>query len=253
MINKNKIRIIPTILYNNITTIKGKKFKSWRSVGSLLQTTRLYSLREVDEIIFLDIAATKNYSINFKLIDEIFDECFMPVIAGGGVKTIDDIKKILKSGADRVSINTSAFENNKFLKDAIKIFGKQCIVVSVDYKKIDGELIVFTHSGEVNTKTKLYDYLNNLEKINAGEILLTSIDHDGMMNGYDFDTIKKIDKMFKLKFIISGGMSTGKDIKLISNNTQVEAFSMSSIFHFTEQTPLSVKKYLKRNKVNVRL
>ena len=130
----NKFRLIPSILFKENTAIRGKNFESWRTVGSLLQTIRLYSLREVDEIIFLDVDASKNKKINLKLIDEFADECFMPITVGGGIKNIQDIEDTLKVGADRVSINTKAFENINFIEQAIKKFGNQCIVISVDYK-----------------------------------------------------------------------------------------------------------------------
>ena len=149
-----KIRIIPTVLYNNFSCVKGKNFQSWRVSGSLKQTIKLYSLREVDELIFLNINANKE-SINFRIIDDFADECFMPIIVGGGIKSIEDIRQLLQVGADRVSINTAAFNQPNFLKNALDTFGKQSLVVSVDYKKINNELIIFTNSGNKNTKINL--------------------------------------------------------------------------------------------------
>ena len=131
----NKIRIIPTILFNDSNIIKGKRFFSWRIIGNLKQSIRIYSLREVDELIILDISASKlSKDINIKLIDEIADDCFMPLTVGGGIRSLKDIENILNSGADKVSINTQAFLNRNFLSEAIKKYGSQCIVVSVDYR-----------------------------------------------------------------------------------------------------------------------
>ena len=132
----NKIRIIPTILFNDSNIIKGKRFSSWRIIGNLKQSIRIFSLREVDELIILDISASRSSKeINLKLIDEIADDCFMPLTVGGGIKSLKDIENVLNLGADKVSINTQAFLNRNFLSDAINKYGSQCIVVSVDYKK----------------------------------------------------------------------------------------------------------------------
>ena len=125
----NKIRIIPTILYRNFSIVKGRNFASWRIVGNLHQVTKIYSLREVDEIIFLDLDAHRTNNINFTLIKNFADECFMPVTVGGGVKTLFDIEKLLNSGADKVCINSQAFLDQNFIKEAVKKFGSQCISI----------------------------------------------------------------------------------------------------------------------------
>ena len=162
-----------------------------------MQTIRLYSLREVDEIIFLDVDASKNKKINFKLIDEFADECFMPITVGGGIKNIQDIEDTLKVGADRVSINTKAFENINFIEQAIKKFGNQCIVISVDYKLDQNKKkMVHIYSGKKNTGIELEEYLNKLNDLGVGEVLLTSINHDGMMNGYDNKTLKEVNEKY---------------------------------------------------------
>ena len=130
-----KIRIMPSLLFNGTNLVKGKNFNSWRTVGSVFQNIKLFSLRSVDELIFLDISAYKNKIINFKLIDDFADECFMPLTVGGGIRNIDDIKEILGNGADKVSINSAAIYDHKFIKESIKYFGNQCIIISIDYKK----------------------------------------------------------------------------------------------------------------------
>ena len=238
-----KLRIIPTVLYNGNSCVKGKNFKSWRVSGSIKQTIRLYSLREVDELIFLNINASKN-KINFSIVDDFADECFMPITLGGGIKKIGDIRELFKVGADRVSINTYAFERPDFLKKALETFGIQSIILSVDYKKIKNEPIVFTNSGELNTGKSLFSYLSEIEKIGVGEVLINSIDHDGLMCGYDFDTLKKIDNQFDLKIICSGGLSSYNDIAKLYESTKIRSFSMSSIFHYTQITPIQLKKQL---------
>ena len=249
----NKFRLIPSILFKENTAIRGRNFESWRTVGSLLQTIRLYSLREVDEIIFLDVDAGKNKKINFKLIDEFADECFMPITVGGGIKNIQDIEDTLKVGADRVSINTEAFKNINFIKKAIDKFGSQCIVISVDYKLDDNnKKIVHICSGKKNTGIELKEYLNQLNDIGVGEILLTSINHDGMMKGYDNQTLKEVNEKYDFNLIASGGAGNYEGILETINYCNLKAISCSSIFHFTESTPNSLKEFLKKNKINVR-
>lgn len=247
-----KIRIIPTVLFNKSNCVKGKQFKSWRVCGNITQVIKLYSLRQVDEIIFIDISANKN-PINFRLIDEFADECFMPITVGGGVKSLYDIEKLLKVGADRVCLNSSFFYKPEILDQAIKHFGSQCLVLSIDYKKILDKNYVFVDCGETNTKLDLEEYLKKAIDYNPGEIILTSIENDGMMNGYDHKTIYEVNEKFSQNFIISGGMSCSKDIAKIHEKTKIKAYSMSSIFHYTENTPLSIKEELKELGLEVRI
>jgi len=249
----NKIRIIPSVLFKDNNAIRGKNFQSWRTVGSLLQTIKLYSLREVDELIFLDTNATLNNKINYSLIDDFADECFMPITVGGGIKNLNHIENLLKVGADRICINTAMYKDKNFVKNAIKNFGVQCIIVSVDYKKINNKKIVFVKSGSQNTEIELNDYLKLIEESGAGEVLLTSIDHDGTMSGFDNHTLKEINKKFKFKLIASGGAGNKNHVLKTIRNTKVTAVSCSSIFHFTEITPKSLKKYLMENNVKVRV
>ncbi len=248
-----KIRIIPTILFNEENIVKGKKFESWRKVGSLYQAIKIYNLREVDELIFLDINSTKKGNIEYKLIDDFADECFMPLTIGGGIKNIENIEMLLRSGADKVCINTAAFNDRNFITEAIKIFGSQCIIISIDYKKLNNDLIVFTHSGKFNTGTNLFKYLDEIIELAPGEIMLTSIDHDGMMNGYDINNLKKINANYSIPIIASGGAGNCEDFFTMINKTGIKAAAAASIYHFTEFTPLDVKKFLKNKDINVRI
>lgn len=250
----NKIRIIPTVLFRDTNTVRGKNFKSWRVVGSVMQSIKLYSLREVDELIFFDVTATKNKEINYDLINDFAKECFMPVVVGGGIRNINDIENILKIGADRVCINTALVENIDFVKEAIKIFGVQCIIGSIDYKKDEkNKNFIWTNSGGIKTDNELFDFLKKVEDIGLGELLLTSIDHDGVMKGYDNPTLKKVNSTFNFKVIASGGAGKKEDVYKTIKDTNVSAISCSSIFHFTENTPLSIKRFLKEKKINVRI
>lgn len=248
-----KIRIIPTLLFNGSNLVKGKKFNSWRTVGSVFQNIKLYSLRNVDELIFLDIEAYKNKKIDFNLIDDFADECFMPLTIGGGINSIQDIEEALRRGADKVSINSAAFHNYKLIENAVKYFGSQCIILSVDYK-IDekGNKKVFLNSEKKLTDVDLFEYIKVLEFAKPGEILLTSVDHDGMMQGYDVDTIKQINQFSNISIIASGGAGSAEDIYRVIEETNVKAVAASSIFHFTEITPQKVKNFLSSKGLEVR-
>ena len=250
-----KVRIIPTLLYKPPTLVKGVGFDSWRRVGSVMQAVKVYNMREVDELIFLDITATQeNRRPDFELIDEIADECFMPLTVGGGVKSIGDFRELLKVGADKVCINTAAVENQSLIAQAAEKFGSQCVVVSIDIKKINSKVYkVFTYSGKNNTGLEPVEFVKKIEQLGAGEILLTSIDNDGTMNGYDLETTKKISETVNIPVIVSGGAGNYNDMYRVLVEGKASAVAAASIFHFTEQTPLEAKKYLKSKGQIVRI
>ncbi len=250
----NKIRIIPSILYRNFSIVKGKEFASWRVVGNLQQVVQIYALREVDEIIFLDLDAHKTNIINFNLIKSFADNCFMPLTVGGGIKNIDDIEKLLKNGADKVCVNSEAFLNKKLINDAVKKFGSQCISISIDYKNIRKNLKnVFINSGKTDTKKKLFDWVEEVNEMNVGEVICTSIDHEGKMDGFDINTLLRLNKKLNSPIIAAGGCGAPSDAVKLLKKTQVSGLSIASMFHFTEFTPLDVKKALKKNKFNIRM
>ncbi len=252
MISDKKIRIIPSILYNKLNAIRGKNFEGWRVIGNVLQTTRLYSKRNIDELFFLDTEATRSQKINLEIIKEFTKDCFMPITIGGGIKSIEDIDNLLKMGADRVCLNTSAFNDSEFLANAIKKFGSQCIVVSIDYKNIDKIPIVFIDSGRIQTKKNLFDYIKKIDELGPSEIVLTSIDHDGMMKGYDIKNLKLLKKKIQTSIIASGGAGSYEDVYNLIKETGIQNISASSIFHFTEITPNTLKRYLSDKGLNIR-
>lgn len=250
-----RLRIIPTLLYKNFTLVKGVKFNSWRRVGSVMQTVKVYNMREVDELAFLDITATnENRGPDFELIDEIADECFMPLAVGGGIKNLEDVRKLLSLGADKVILGSVAVTNPELILEIANKFGSQCVVVSIDVlKKENGDYEVYTNSGTKAVGIKPEDLVRKIESFGAGEILLTSIDRDGTMAGYDLELIKKISEISKIPLIASGGVGNYEDMLKAAKNSNVSALAAASIFHFTEQTPLEAKRYLKENGINVRL
>ena len=250
-----KLRIIPTLLFNDLKLVKGISFNGWRTVGSIMQSVRLYNLRKVDELILLDISATnQNDKIDLELVNEVASECFMPLTFGGGIKTIQDISNLLKAGADKICINTEATKNLDLVKEACEIFGSQCIVVSIDYKKNkNNEIEIYSNSGKIKTNLVFEDYSKKIENIGAGEIILTSIDRDGTMKGYDLETISYVSRVINLPVIASGGAGEFDDIYNLVKNSEISGLAAASIYHFTDKTPLDLKKFLISKNIPIRL
>ncbi len=249
-----KLRIIPTLLFKNLKLIKGKKFDSWRTTQSIMTAVRVYNLRQVDELVLLDISATNLVEkIDLELVNEVSNECFMPLTFGGGITSIDDISSLLKAGADKVCINTAATKDLKFIKKACETFGSQSIVVSVDYKIINKKICIFSNSGTMKTDLEFEKYLIRLEESGVGEIILTSIDRDGTMTGYDIDTIKLASKTLKIPLIASGGAGDFENMLKLVKQANISGLAAASIYHFTVNTPLDVKKYLNKHNVPIRI
>jgi imidazole glycerol-phosphate synthase subunit HisF len=247
-----KHRVIPCVLLKDWQLVKSIEFKSYRTIGHPISTARIYNARNVDELIVLDIdASSNNEEINVELILDIANECFMPLTIGGGIKTINDIYKVLNAGADKISINSQALENLEFIKEASDIFGSQCIVCSIDVKKIEGEYKVF------NKNKGLLDIhplalAKNFQKYGAGEILLTSVDSEGSNNGYDLELIKLFKGELSIPIILNGGMGHPDDAaKAIKNGA--DAVAAAYIFHFSRWTPKDIKLTLAENNTPVRL
>ena len=251
-----KVRIIPTLLYKDVGLVKGIRFDSWRRVGGAMQAIKVYNMREVDELVFLDIAATQEgRHPDFELVDELADECFMPMTVGGGVRTIDDVRRLIRVGADKVAINTSAVENNELVRQVAERFGSQCAVVSIDARSTDdGNYEAYTYSGTHPTGINPSTLAQKVEEMGAGEILLTSIDRDGMMNGYDIELIRSVSNSVSIPVIASGGAGNYEHMfQALTQQGKASAIAAASIFHFTEQTPLGAKHYLAERGVPVRV
>ncbi len=250
-----KKRLIPTLLFKNHNLVKGKQFKSDRGVGTPLPAVKIYNLREVDELIFLDVNATnKSIDPNYEVVKEISSHCFVPLTVGGGVNNLYQIESLLKNGADKVSINTQVINDLNFLKEACKSFGQQCITVSIDYKSNNNkEPIVWINSGKKNTHKNLFDVIKMISDIGAGEFLVTSIDHDGTFNGFDKTILKRVTEITEIPVIGSGGAGKIEDFSELILFSEVSAVAAASIFHFTEITPLTVKKYMKSQNIKIRI
>lgn len=243
------------MLLKNVGLVKGISFDSWRRVGPVLPSIKVYNLRQVDEIILVDITATlERREPDYESIVEYTSECFVPLTIGGGIRSIDHITKLLRSGADKVSVNSITYENPNLVKEASARFGAQCIVVSIDVrKKPDGTYECYKNSGTQSTGKEVVSWVKFMESLGAGEILLTSIDRDGSMKGYDLELIKNVCAAVSIPVIASGGAGTYQHLYEAISLGRASAVAAASIFHFTEQTPIEAKKYLAGHNIPVRL
>ncbi|GIU85796.1 MAG: imidazole glycerol phosphate synthase subunit HisF [Acidimicrobiia bacterium] len=237
-----KVRVIPTLLHKGFGLVKGVRFDSRRAVGSPMQAVKVYNLREVDELVFLDVAATaEGRGPDLELVDELADECFMPLAVGGGVADVADVRALLEVGADKVVIGTAAVERPEVVEEASGRFGAQCVVVSVDTRR-GGE--VWVRSGTVPTGRDAVEVAREMVGRGAGEILLQSIDDDGVMAGYDLETIARVSAAVPVPVIASGGAGEPAHLAAALEHG-ADAVAAASIFHFTEKTPMEVKEYLR--------
>ena len=246
-----KVRIIPILTFNGFALVKTKQFENPRMVGNPVQAARVYNSRGVDELVFLDIFATKqNRKINLKVVKDVLKECFMPVGVGGGVQTLNDINDLLQIGADKVVIKSQAILKPKFIKEASDFFGSQCICISVDVIKKNEKYLIHN---DLNENIEMFDFLRMIQDLGAGEILLNSVNNDGMMSGFDMNLNKTVIDSVNLPIVSIGGGGNVTHFEDLFVNTKCEAAGASSIFHFTQYTPLDIKLGLKKNGKNVRI
>ena len=245
---------MPTLLYKDTTLVKGVAFNSWRRVASVMQSIEVYNTRQVDELIFLDITATaRGRRPDFAHVDEFADVCFMPLTVGGGIREVNDVKELLACGADKVAINTAAVYDPGLITRIADKFGSQCVVVSIDARStVTDNWEVFTHSGTKPSGKGPVALAIESEKAGAGEILLTSIERDGTMQGYDIALIKAVTAAVKIPVIASGGAGNYEHMLAALQQGRANAVAAASIFHFTHQTPLEAKNFLRANGIAVR-
>lgn len=240
-----KKRVIPIVLLDGFSVLKTINFNVRRNLGSPVTVMRTYNTRNVDEMIILDIDASKyGRSIDKFVIKEISSDCFMPLTIGGGIKTCDDIESLLKSGADKVSINTHAYIDPLFIKEAAEKFGSQCIVASVDCIK-EGDLYIPYCNNKPLYDLNLFDWLLKLQELGAGEILINDVSKDGTMSGANAQLAKSITSILKIPVIFCGGINSAQNAAELVKDSGVDAVGISSIFHFTEITPNDCRRALK--------
>jgi cyclase len=248
-----KTRIIPTLLYRDFGLVKGVQFDSRRAVGSAMQAVKVYNLRGVDELVFLDVTATQQgRGPDTVLIDDLADECFMPLTVGGGIRQVDDIAALLAVGADKVAIGTALVDDPRLIERAANKFGNQCIVGVIDVRRDDDGLSVWTRSGTLRTDLDPIDLAVRAEALGAGEILLQSIDRDGTMRGYDVELVRAVSEAVEIPVIASGGAGRYEDLADVILEGGAAACAAAAIFHFTQCTPMEAKEHLRRHRVPVR-
>ncbi len=245
-----KTRIIPCVLLKNSQLVKSIEFKDFRTIGHLTSTMRIYNARNVDELIILDIDASKSGEIDFESIEDLAKECFMPLAIGGGIKSLEDIQKILNLGADKISINSKALEDPNFIAKAANRFGSQCIVCSIDVKR-KGDKICVYDKGDLLEKNPL-ELALEYENQGAGELLLTSVDFEGKAQGYDLELLKIFQNKLKIPLIINGGLGKPSDA-IEALNLGADALGGAYIFHFSQYTPKDVKEELAEKGFAVRI
>jgi len=275
-----KTRLIPVLLLKNGILVRSKEFSLHQSTGNHIYQLKRFSEWKTDEIIYLDISRDNIYDLNkgqsvigttssnmrinndlkndmIDIIKNISKICRVPLTVGGKIRTLDDIRKRLKAGADKVVINTKAIENPEFIKEASKEFCSQCIVVCVDVIKVNisNEINweIVKCFGKEKTKLNLKEWIFKIQELGAGELLIQSVDKDGTGLGYDLDLIKIASKISKIPFIILGGVGSFQDLVDGYNINNDIALAATNIFHFTEQSVINAKKFMLKNNIDVRM
>lgn len=247
-----KTRIIPCLTIKDLRLVKSVRFSEHRNIGSYIAAVRVFNARDVDEMIVLDLDAAAS-GVKSQLLQDITRECFMPLTVGGGVKTLEDIRLLLRLGADKVSLNTAAAENPALIEQAAGEFGSQCIVVSIDARRTDDGHEVWVNGGTEATGLSPRAWATEAERRGAGELLLTSIDHDGCMDGYDLELVKSVSSAVSIPVIACGGAGNTKDVLSVIRDGGASAAAAASIFQYTETTPLAIKRYLAENGIDTRI
>ena len=246
-----KVRIIPVLTFNGFALVKTKNFKQPRMLGNPVQSARVFNDRMVDELVFLDIFASKqNRKINLKLVSDVLKECFMPVSVGGGIESIEDINDLLKIGADKVVIKKKALLEKNFIKKAVSFFGSQCISIAVDVVAKDDGYIIYC---ENKIEIPLENFINDMILCDVGEFVVNSVDRDGMMTGFDINLITKVTGLTNIPIIAVGGAGIMNHFKELFEQTNIKAVGASSIFNFTQYTPMDIKNEINNLGIAVRI
>jgi cyclase len=248
-----KKRIIPCLDIKDGTTVKGINFEGLRSAGDPIELAKRYEKEGADELVFLDITATIEERKTFaELVRKIAKELSIPFTVGGGISSVEDVRKLLEAGADKISVNSSAVKNPQLITDLAKEFGSQCIVVAIDTKFINGSDWVHVKGGREITELKTLDWARKTEELGAGEILLTSMDGDGTKSGFDLRITRLIAENINIPVIASGGAGKMEDFEKVFNQTKATGALAASIFHFGEIQIQDLKNNLKSKKLAVR-
>lgn len=259
-----KRRLLPVLYIKNGLIVRSENFDYHQNIGNVINQASRYNSWDADGLIYIDISRSKDYDLRRddhkiksenniqSIIRKISEVCFMPLTFGGGIRTIGDIDLRIRNGADKITLNTAAFENPNFLTEAALKYGSQCIIASVDYRVIDNKAVVFTEWGSQNTNLTALEWCSQLEDLGAGEIFLNCIDRDGQGSGYDIDTINNVDNKINIPLIACGGAGNEYDFLDLAEETDVSAFAAGNWFHFVENSYPRAKKTLRKNNIAVR-
>lgn len=249
-------RIIPCLDVKEGKVVKGINFVGLKDVGDPVELAKSYYEQGADEIVFLDISATnEGRDTMVEVVKKVAETIFIPFTVGGGIRTLDDITKMLRAGADKISLNSAAVHNPEVIREGANMFGSQCIVVAIDAKARDDKSgwNVYINGGRIDTGMDLLEWTRKVTDLGAGEILLTSMDADGTKQGFDIEMLRAVSSMVKVPVIASGGCGNIEHIDEVFQKDVADAALAASIFHYGEHTVKEVKEYLKKCNVPVRL
>lgn len=247
-------RIIPCLDVKNGRVVKGTMFQNLEDVDDPKTLGKRYSDEGADELVFYDItASSEDREISMNFVEEVAKELNIPFCVGGGIKTVQDIKRVLRKGADKVSINSAAISNPNLIKEGALKFGSQCIVLSIDVKKIDGNYFVFQNGGRINTGIDAIEWAKQGVALGAGELVINSMNHDGMKQGFDIELLNIITNAVNVPVIASGGAGSVQDFIDLGIQTDVDGFLAASVFHYNQIKIQDLKKELNDNGIIVRI
>lgn len=247
-------RIIPCLDVRNGRVVKGVNFEGVRDVSSPVELARYYSENGADELVFYDITASyEGRALFTDILCEVASQIFIPLTVGGGINTVDDFDRVLKCGADKVSVNSGAIRNPELVREAARRYGDQCVVLSADIKRVDGVFRVFAKGGRENTGIEAISWIKRCVSMGAGEVVVNSIDTDGVKGGFDIELLSEVCDAVKVPVIASGGAgSIGHFVDLFKAIPDIDAGLAASIFHFGEVAIPDLKAELKKNNIIVR-
>ena len=249
-----KKRIIPCLDVKDGRVVKGTNFVNLRDAGDPVEVADIYNRAGADELVFLDITAShEKRSIFMDVVRRTAEQVFMPLTVGGGINSVEDISALLNAGADKISINTSAVKRPQLISEGAERFGSQCIVVAVDAKRVGDRWEIFTHGGRTPTGIDAIDWVKDVQKFGAGEILLTSMDADGTKDGFDLALTKAVADAVTIPVIASGGAGTLQSFADVFQKTGADAALAASVFHYNQFTIEQVKNFLREKKLRILL
>ena len=246
------IRVIPCLAVNAGRVVNGTNFVDLRDAGDPVEIAKRYNVEGADEVVFLDITASSDKrAITLDVVKKTAEQVFIPLTVGGGIRTVDDMRTLLKAGADKISINTAAVLNPQLIHDGSRKFGNQCIVVAIDAKKENNSWKVYTHGGRTRTDLDVIEWAQKCVQLGAGEILLTSMDKDGTKDGYDLELMEQVTKVVDVPVIASGGAGKKEHFVDVCKKG-ASAVLAASLFHFKQLEISDLKQYMKQNGIEVR-